>query len=155
MYWSPPATGPPTPSLNGSSIFASAPPSESSTTPVRTRTTRRPSRCGLLRLALPGDADLGQEVVAGRGVLVEALVAVRAVVADGAGADQRLRRGSAASMRLDEVARARARATPRIALARVVGPALGDVLAGEVDDGVAAVELRRGDGPCRGAATAA
>ena len=25
MYWSPPATGPPTPSLNGVSIFASAP----------------------------------------------------------------------------------------------------------------------------------
>ena len=77
MYWSPPATGPPTPSLNGSSIFSSAPPFLSSTTPVRTRTTRSAVLLGLLRLALPGDADLGQEVVAGRGVLVEALVAVR------------------------------------------------------------------------------
>ena len=42
-YWSPPATGPPTPSLNGGSIFSSAPPFLSRTTPVRMWTTRRPS----------------------------------------------------------------------------------------------------------------
>ena len=42
MYWPPPATGPPTPSLKNGSIFASAPPPWSSTTPVRTMTTRRP-----------------------------------------------------------------------------------------------------------------
>ena len=35
-----------------------------------------------VRLALPGDADLGEEVVAGRRVLADALVAVLAVVAD-------------------------------------------------------------------------
>ena len=46
-------------------------------------------RFGVLRFALPDDADVGEEVVARGSVLVEALVAVRAVVADRAGADQR------------------------------------------------------------------
>ena len=43
MYCLPPATGPPTPSLNGVSIVASAPESASSTMPVRTIATRIPS----------------------------------------------------------------------------------------------------------------
>ena len=49
-------------------------------------------------LALPRDADLGQEVVAGGGVLGDPLVAARPVVADGRGADQRRGAGSAAAM---------------------------------------------------------
>ncbi len=43
MNCRPPATGPPTPIWKGGSIFSSAPPLRSSTTPVRTRTTRIPS----------------------------------------------------------------------------------------------------------------
>ena len=94
----PPATGPPTPSRNGGSIFASAPPSRSSTTPVRTCTTRMPSSPRLGRLGLPVDARRGEEVAARRGVLVERLFAVRAVVADRRGADQRVR-GAAPAVR--------------------------------------------------------
>src|SRR3954454_10428756 len=45
--WLPPATGPPTPSLNGVSIFGSAPPSRDRTTPVRVVTTRTPSSSAL------------------------------------------------------------------------------------------------------------
>ena len=88
MYCLPPATGPPAPSLNGVSIFDSAPPLGSRTTPVRTSTTRVSSLLGLL---LPGDAHLREESVARRRVLVDALVAARAVVADRAGADEHLR----------------------------------------------------------------
>ena len=66
MYWRPPATGPPTPSRNGGSIFASAPPSRSSTTPVRTCTTRMPSCRRARASASQADAHLGQEVAARR-----------------------------------------------------------------------------------------
>ena len=43
MYCLPLPIDPPRPALNGGSIFASAPPSVSSTIPVRTFTTRMPS----------------------------------------------------------------------------------------------------------------
>ena len=106
MYWSPPATGPPTPSLKNGSIFASAPPPWSSTTPVRDADDAQAELGRPARLALPDHADLGEEVVAGRRLLVEPLVAVRAVVADRGGGDEHAR---ARVGRLDpghEVARA-------------------------------------------------
>jgi hypothetical protein len=43
MYCLPLPIGPPTPALNGGSIFASAPPPASSTMPVRTSTMRVPT----------------------------------------------------------------------------------------------------------------
>ena len=49
MYWRPPATGPPMPRRKKGSIFASAPPSVSSTTPVRSVATRSP--CSAARAA--------------------------------------------------------------------------------------------------------
>ena len=73
MYWSPPATGPPAPSLNGSSIFSSAPPFLSSSD---AGPDEHDALLGVFSLLFPGDADPGKEVVAGRCVLVEALVAV-------------------------------------------------------------------------------
>ena len=42
MYCLPLPIGPPRPALNGGSIFSSAPPSASSTMPVRTMTVRMP-----------------------------------------------------------------------------------------------------------------
>ena len=141
MYWAPPATGPPTPSLKNGSIFASAPPPWSSSTPVRTVDDAQAEVGRPLRLALPDHADFGEEVVAGRGLLVEPLVAVRAVVADRGGGDEHAR---ARLGRLDpghEVAGAELARAADAALG-VVGPALGDVLAREVDDRVAAGERR-------------
>ena len=79
--WRPPATGPPTPSRNGSSIFFSAPPWRSSTTPVRTRTTRTPSSSAFAASRSQATQTLGEHVVAGRRVLVDRVGAV-AVVAD-------------------------------------------------------------------------
>ena len=61
-YWRPPATGPPTPSRKGGSIFASAPPRRSSTTPVRTCTRRIPRLLARRGLRLPRDAHLREEV---------------------------------------------------------------------------------------------
>ena len=104
MYCRPPATGPPPPSLNGSSIFDSAPPLLVEHDAGADLHHAQPELRGLVGLALPGDAHLGQEVVARRRVLVEALVAVRAVVADGAGADQRPRPRVGPVDRLDELA---------------------------------------------------
>ncbi len=48
-------------------------------------------RLGGGRLALPRDADAGEEVVAGRRLLGHRLVAVRAVVADRGGGDEHAR----------------------------------------------------------------
>ena len=105
-YWRPPATGPPMPRRKKGSIFASAPPSWSSTTPVRSMATRSPCSAARGGLALPRDAHPGQEVVAGRGVLGDRLVAARAVVADGRGADQDARARLGGADARDEVARA-------------------------------------------------
>ena len=69
----------------------SAPPSRSSTTPVRTRTTRMPERRGLRASASHSTHTSREEVAPGRRVLVQRLLAVRAVVADRRGADQRAR----------------------------------------------------------------
>ena len=43
MYWLPLPSFPPTPSLNGVSIFCKAPPSPLNTTPMRRCTTRMPA----------------------------------------------------------------------------------------------------------------
>ena len=89
---SPPATGPPTPALKNGSILPSAPPLlVEHDAGAHAARRARPSSSARLRLALPGDADAGEEVVARRGVLGQRLVAVRAVVADGRGADQHRR----------------------------------------------------------------
>ena len=88
-----------------------------------------------------------QEVAPRRGVLVERLFAVRAVVADRRGAEQHRRR-------LAELAIVRAPSpstrlrVPSTRLSRIArlalrAPALGDRLAGEVHDGVASGERRR------------
>ena len=160
MYWRPPATGPPTPSRNGGSIFASAPPSRSSTTPVRTqhhahaelaaRSAPRPPtrRTPRARKSRPGGASSSS-----------GSSPCGAVVADRRGADQRAR------ARLGRRRRpaTRLRVPRHAALAdRALGlraPALGDRLAGEVDDRVAARQrLRRAParraGPSATASTA-
>ena len=107
MYWRPPATGPPTPSLNGGSIFASAPPSLSSITPVRRCATRRPRSAAAAASRSQATHDLGEEVRARRSGLVDALVAVRAVVADGRRGDQRARARLGGAESRDEVPRCR------------------------------------------------
>ncbi len=95
-------------------------------------------------LAFPGDADMGQEVVAGGGRLRHALVTALAVVTDGRGAHQDLRTiGCGCGHSRDEVAGADLTALEDLALDLVV-PALGDRLAGEVDDGVAAAQSGNG-----------
>ena len=92
MYWRPDPIGPPAKKRNGRIICGSTPPDFSSTSPVRSRTTRRRARRGALRLRFPLDAEVREEVVAGRGVLGQRLAAAIAVVADGAAADEGRRR---------------------------------------------------------------
>ena len=141
MYWRPPATGPPTPSLKGGSILASAPPSRSSTTPVRTFATRNPCARGHVGLCLPCLACLCEEVAAGGDILVDRLVAVRAVVADRRAAHQHPRPLGLGQppMSLHEVPRARHTAVANGLLGRGA-PALRDVLAGQMHDRVATGE---------------
>ena len=142
----PPATGPPMPALKNGSILPSAPPSLSSTTPVRTRTTRMPSSSAALA-ASPSQIThtWARKSSPRRRLLGQLLVAVRAVVADGGGADQRLRAVLGGAEPVDQVARAQLARLADAALG-VVAPALGDVLARQVHDGVAALERldRRG-----------
>ena len=66
------------------------PASRSSTTPIRSSTSRTPCARPAARF-LPSDAELGEKIIAGRAALVEGLVAVRAVPADGRSVDQHLR----------------------------------------------------------------
>lgn len=94
---------------------------------------------------LPLDADASQEVVAGRAILGQLLVAVRPVVADGRGVDQDAwiapGRPWTLRQRLDTVLGA---AQPAVADHRLVGivPAPAeDILAGQVDHRVAVVDL--------------
>jgi hypothetical protein len=91
-----------------------------------------------LGFPLPGLADVGEDVVTRRCVLVDRVGAVP-VVPDGRRRHQRVRARLRRLDACDQVAGAD--------LARVLDaaqafgvPALGDVLAGEVDDGVTAVE---------------
>jgi hypothetical protein len=103
---------------------------------------------GGLGLALPGHADLGEEALAGRICLDDLLVAARPVVAAGRARDERprpLRRRQRAQPG-HEVAGAQL-AAGADALAGRRAPALGDVLAGQVDDRVATPEGIRGGGP--------
>jgi hypothetical protein len=98
-------------------------------------------RRGGERLVLPGDHDAGEEVVPGRRVLVELLVAPRAVEADRGLGDERSRTllGRNTDNRLDQRSR---RPNARLAdgLLGLVGPALRDRLAEQVHDGVGAGE---------------
>src|SRR5215218_834399 len=103
-------------------------------------------RLGAGRLALPGDADLREEAVAWRPGLVDALVATPGVVVGARRVHEhggtRLSRSQAG----DEVARAELARRPYALLGRR-RPALGDVLAREVDDGVAAGQRLGGRRP--------
>ncbi len=147
----PPATGPPTPSRKGGSIFASAPPRGSSTTPVRTCTMRIPSFCAARSLRLPCHAHLREEVAPGRRLLVEWLFAVGAVVADRRTAHQHRwspGRGRTRAQPLHQVAR-----PDRAALADCPlgarAPALRDILAGEMHHRVATFERPHGRRPAQ------
>ena len=133
----------------GGSIFASAPPPRSSTTPVRTCTTRTPSSCGPSRLGLP----LGAHVAPGSRCPAGASSSsgsspCGAVVADRRGAHQHARaraRRSRAGPRRGGACRSRgSRGSP----AWPPRPALGDVLAGQVHDRVAPRE-RAAPAPAR------
>ena len=146
MYCLPPATGPPTAGLE-----------EREHLPQRAAVLvehdagahehdAQPERLGGLRLALPDDADLGEEVAAGRGVLGQRLVAVRAVVADRGGADEHARAADRRPSRPATRLRVPSSRESRMRRLRLVAPALGDVLAREVDDGVAAGERLGGAG---------
>src|SRR6185436_10278349 len=91
------------------------------------------------RLTLPLDADPGEEIRARRGVLGQALVAARPVVAGARGADERRRPRVGRLDPGNEVASPGRAAVGDRALG-ALAPALGDRLAGEVDDGIAAGE---------------
>ena len=119
---------------------ASAPPPRSSTTPVRTCTTRMPSSAARSASCLPLHAHLRQEAAPGGRLLVERLLAARAVVADRRGADQHRGRAlGSAPQRADQVARAdHAAVADRLLGARA--PALRDRLARQVHDRVASRE---------------
>src|SRR3954466_10479108 len=167
MYWLPPATGPPTPG------GGAADPEAEERQHLGQRAAAavehdagahlghaQPEPARTVRLALPGDADPGQEVAAGRRVLVERLVAVRAVVADGRGGHEHARARRGRLQAGDEVAGAELARGADPALG-VLAPPLRDVLAREVHDRVAAGQRlgrRRlllgapGDGVARGGA---
>ena len=81
-YWRPPATGPPTPRRKKGSIFDSAPPSLSSTTPVRSVATRSPSSRGAAASRSHATQTPARKSSPGGGVLGDRLVAARPVVAD-------------------------------------------------------------------------
>ena len=112
MYCSPPATGPPTPSLNGGSIFASAPPRRRARRRCATDDAHAELR-GRPRLALPADAHLARKSSPGGVDSVTRSSPCGAVVADGGGADQHARARVGRAQAGDEVARA--------GLARVAG----------------------------------
>ena len=118
----------------------------SSTIPVRMWTTRMPAPAAVAVARLPGQADLGEEVVAGRRLLGEDLVAPVAVVPDRRAADERPG-GRPARPGPSPGAWCPAGGSPgpaRCASAVHGGPS--DALAGEVDDGIEALERRGIDG---------
>ena len=98
-------------------------------------------RLGRQRLALPGDAHVGEEVAASGRALVDALVAVLAVEADGGRGEQHAGTRVGGADAGDEVACAEltALADRRLHLG---APALCDGLAREVDHGIATGERR-------------
>jgi len=119
----------------------------------------QPQLARLGRLRLPGHARLREEVVPRRRVLVERLLAARAVVADGGAADQGTRPAALARLAAgravigcagrpqsrDQVAGAGDTALANRPLG-ARAPALGDVLPGEVHDRVPAGERRHRGG---------
>ena len=104
-------------------------------------------RVGLMRLVLPGDDDLGQEIRPGRRALIERLVALRAVVTGGRLGDEHARTLTVGQRveRADQIARRQHARFPDPALGRV-GPALRDRLAQQVHDRVRSAQRvgRRG-----------
>ena len=88
MYCRPDPSLPPMPALTIGTSRASRPPPRASTRPVRRWLTTMPASTAGRRGALPPHADVGQERVAGRGVLGDRGVAGVAVVADCRGADE-------------------------------------------------------------------
>ncbi len=140
-HWSPEPILPPRPNLKSGSCFLSAPPSADSTMPVRRNATRTPSPVAGAAAASHCFADLGEEAVPAGDVSSNVVVGAGAVEADRRAGQQDLRavgrpRRSAFG---DERGADRA-ALEDLALV-VVGPALvADAGAGEVDDGVDAVE---------------
>ena len=149
MYWSPEPSTPPTPSLNGSSIWPSAPPSGLSTMPMRRCTTRMPaSRAGDGR-RFPGAGNLGQESDARRRRFVEQLISAITVVADRRRRDQHARRRVERGQRRAQALRPVHAAVPDARLARGRPPAAGDVLSREMDHGVDAVERTGRERPVR------
>ena len=75
-------TVPPTPNLNGVSIFSSAPPSFAKTTPMRGITTRAPKSFGFFAFSFPIGADFGEKAFARRAFLGQSLVSSIAVKSD-------------------------------------------------------------------------
>ena len=143
MNCSPPAIGPPTPSLKGRRTCLSRPPSFVRTSPVRTITTRGDDSLGLALGPLPVDGDLGHEPLARLGFLVEDLGAAVAVVADRGLPDEDARLARRGLDPLQQVARADQPALPDADLG-LVGEPLVDLLADQVDDAIDALErLRR------------
>ena len=108
------------------------------------RACRAPSPCAAS--ASHSTHTCARKSLAGRRVLVQRLLAVRAVVADRRGADQRAR----ARLGLPRAPASRLRVPvtrlSRIARLALRAPALGDVLAGQVHDRVAALQRRAGRG---------
>ena len=142
MYWRPDPIGPPAKKRNGRIICGSTPPDFSSTSPVRSSTTRTRGAGARCASRLPLDAQVRQEVVARRRALGERLLAAIAVITDAAGADERSPGGSTAS-RQGRHQRS-GREDPAVAqrlLARGRPAAAGDGLAGEIDHRGGALEL--------------
>ena len=92
-----------------------------------------------LRSAFPRQHDIGEKTLARRGRFVEQLSAAIAVDPDGGSAQPDARRPLHRRERARDELRAADATVADFALYRV-RPPLGDVLAGEVDDGVSALE---------------
>ena len=147
MYCRPPATGPPPPSLKKGSILASAPPPLSSTTPVRMRTTRTPRRSAAAA-SRSHTAQTWARKSSAAGSDSSRTSSPRCPYQPIAEARDQRRRARVRRLEAgDEVARALLARRDQPALGLRV-PALGDVLAGEVDHAVAAGQ--RGGGGGRG-----
>ena len=115
--------------------------------PVRMITVRTPASVAGRVSRFPRDADLGEEVVAGRALLGEDLVAAVAVVPDRRRRHEHLRLALPARDRAREH-RGAAHAAVADALLLLVGPALlADALAREVHDRVDTFERGRVDAP--------
>ncbi len=142
-YCSPPASGPPTPSLKGGRRLGQEAALRVEHVAGADDREAQPQPLRLARGRLPFAHDVGVEALAAGRVLVDERVAAVSVEPDRRLADQHTRPALEAGDRAEQVAGAGAAALED-ALLCAVGPALVDLLAEQVDDAVDALEGCRG-----------